>query len=230
MALCDLPIPSPPIDVAISKKSNKVAILTTKSVDIVNWNLESRKTAQAAKLAERFIKFVDGTLNKRLVAFTSDDQVAVISDENDGSCTLNLYPYLNEGLGEDVISVPGVLNFPTAISDGLLFLQTRAGKVLEVVSDGSTHSTKEVSSLPAPCPIVEVIQFGDRTLACGLTDNGRLYANNQLIASNCSSFQLTESYFIFTTTQHFLKFVHIGTDIYGEMSSSLRSLQILTFY
>ena len=42
-----------------------------------------------------------------------------------------------------------------------------------------------------------------------LTRTGALYANKTLLAKNCTSFLLTQSHVLFTTSQHLLKFVHL---------------------
>lgn len=47
------------------------------------------------------------------------------------------------------------------------------------------------------------------TLTFGLTINGSLFACERCIAKDCTSFTLTPSYLIFTTSQHLLKFVHL---------------------
>ena len=43
-----------------------------------------------------------------------------------------------------------------------------------------------------------------------LSRNGSLLANQRLIARNCTSFVATPQYLIFTTSQHLLKFIHMG--------------------
>ena len=43
-----------------------------------------------------------------------------------------------------------------------------------------------------------------------LTDNGSLLDNQQVLARGCTSFLLTPSHLIFTTSQHLLKFVHLA--------------------
>lgn len=50
----------------------------------------------------------------------------------------------------------------------------------------------------------------------GLSRNGHLYANNRLLAKNCTSYLVTPDHLIFTTTNHLLKFVHRTASIDGK--------------
>ena len=52
----------------------------------------------------------------------------------------------------------------------------------------------------------------------GHTSGGSLYANQRLLARDCSSFLVTPAHLIFTTTQNLLKFVHL-TDIESKIKS-----------
>lgn len=49
-----------------------------------------------------------------------------------------------------------------------------------------------------------------------LTENGSLFANERCLARNCTSFLVTATHLIFTTSLHLLKFVHLTADTEGE--------------
>ena len=51
-----------------------------------------------------------------------------------------------------------------------------------------------------------------------LAENGSLFANERRLAMNCTSFLVTQTHQIFTTSQHLLKFVHLTGDTEGESS------------
>lgn len=51
---------------------------------------------------------------------------------------------------------------------------------------------------------------GDGLVIFGLADNGILFANERILARNCTSFLVTPAHLIFTTSQHLLKFAHIA--------------------
>lgn len=49
-----------------------------------------------------------------------------------------------------------------------------------------------------------------------LAENGSLFANDRLLARNCTSFLVTPAHLIYTTSQHLLKFVHLTGGTEGE--------------
>jgi elongator complex protein 1 len=49
----------------------------------------------------------------------------------------------------------------------------------------------------------------DERILISLSRTGALYANNQLLAKNCTSFLVTQAHVLFTTSQHLLKFIHL---------------------
>ena len=51
-----------------------------------------------------------------------------------------------------------------------------------------------------------------------LAENGSLFASERCLVRNCTSFLLTTTHLIFTTSQHLLKFVHLTGDNEGESS------------
>ena len=48
-----------------------------------------------------------------------------------------------------------------------------------------------------------------------LSESGSLFANDRRLARNCTSFLVTPAHLIFTTSQHLLKFVHLGEKVDG---------------
>lgn len=60
----------------------------------------------------------------------------------------------------------------------------------------------------------------DGLVILGLADNGLLFANERILARNCTSFLVTPAHLIFTTSQHLLKFVHM-TRVEGKAADLL---------
>lgn len=54
-----------------------------------------------------------------------------------------------------------------------------------------------------------------------LTDNGSLLVNGKVLVRGCTSYLVTPSHLIFTTSQHLLKFVHIFPEIESMESTAL---------
>ena len=53
-------------------------------------------------------------------------------------------------------------------------------------------------------------------LVVSLAENGSLFANGRCLVKNCTSFLVTVRHLIFTTSQHLLKFVHLGSNAGGN--------------
>ena len=70
-------------------------------------------------------------------------------------------------------------------------------------------------------PSHEQDRQGDGLVVFGLADNGILFANERILARNCTSFLVTPAHLIFTTSQHLLKFAHIAK-VEGEDADRLK--------
>jgi elongator complex protein 1 len=54
-----------------------------------------------------------------------------------------------------------------------------------------------------------------KIIVFGLSQGGRLYANERLLASSCTSFSVTDAHLIYTTSQHVINFIHLTPSIHG---------------
>jgi len=91
-----------------------------------------------------------------------------------------------------------------------VYMQTLRGEVSKVQLSSESVWGKHALSLPDFCPWLEVVKDTESSMAfpVGLSATGSLYARN-LVVHGCTSFVLTPAHIIFTTSQHFLKFVHL---------------------
>ena len=62
---------------------------------------------------------------------------------------------------------------------------------------------------PSFMPWASLTAVEGQLLAFGLSRNGHLYANTRQLVKNCTSFLVTPSHLIFTTSNHLVKFVHL---------------------
>lgn len=54
-----------------------------------------------------------------------------------------------------------------------------------------------------------------------MSESGRLHVNERLVTAFCTSFCVASWFLIFTTTQHFIKFLNLKKDLQGIYSSKL---------
>lgn len=69
---------------------------------------------------------------------------------------------------------------------------------------------------PCQLPWFEVGKLHGELLVVGLSRKGSIFANGKLLAKNCTSFTLTPSHLVFTTSKHLLKFVHLVANAEGN--------------
>jgi elongator complex protein 1 len=111
------------------------------------------------------------------------------------------------------------------------YLQTFGGMVIESDLENFSIETPSglksaIANFPKQTSKVELIEVelapnthglqanglcGYNTIAFGLSDHGSLYANGRCLAKDCTSFLVTSTHLIFTTTQNLLKFIHMTT-------------------
>lgn len=113
-----------------------------------------------------------------------------------------------------------------------------------LVDPTSPLSNINPRGLPLECklPTIEVIPWleemqpqknglpnGDealhgREIRFSLHENGSLFANERRLVRNCNSFLVTPAHLIFTTSQHLLKFVHLGAHADGKAQDRTKCL------
>ena len=92
----------------------------------------------------------------------------------------------------------------------------------QIQVDTATDLTfKTISSIPGNEAIRHFRENGKDDIF-SLTENGSLFANDQTIAKNCTSFLLTQAHLIFITSRHLLKFVHLIGNTAGKTYSLIQ--------
>jgi elongator complex protein 1 len=87
-----------------------------------------------------------------------------------------------------------------------IFAQEHSGRILQVLLDVTVPLPV---SFPTYLPWTEIIEHDGELLAFGLSKGGHLYVNSRQLVKNCTSFLVTPSHLVFTTSNHLLKFAHL---------------------
>ncbi|GAA5945114.1 hypothetical protein JCM3775_000913 [Rhodotorula graminis] len=116
--------------------------------------------------------------------------------------------------------------------EGAFVLETKEGEILEVPASGTDGDfalpSSTLSPLPEFCPHISHLFLPPSSPSStfripslvGLAPSGRLYASSRLIASDASSFALTDTFLIYTTYSHEAKFVPLAKLSATEYSES----------
>lgn len=217
MSLFDITVQSSVVDVTFGRQNTSFAVLHRKGVDVYEWpmkNGRSIKPILKAKVPFTSIGISDSQVPLRICT-TSDghfrclishgdlDIVHFSIDANAG--TMNIIDS-QESLAststyEDATSLEG---YGQDLSGNLYKLSETTSDLLPI-------------KFPTHLPWFEISKLDDEMTAFGLSRNGHIYANSRLLAKNCTSFVLTPSHLIFTTSNHFVKYVHLTPIIDGTL-------------
>ncbi|KAF8458877.1 IKI3 family-domain-containing protein [Terfezia claveryi] len=207
IALYDIPLETTPIDVAVSYTEGLIAVLRSTGLDLIKWYPGKPRDAKKPKLTANATRF-QALDSVRQIAFISSNRLAVLVDAI--ACCILLHYDIDFSsstitkAGEDILPLGTTKIVPDALdaTGELYYVENH-----RIVTSANDPSTK--LEFPTTCPWVEVARIDGQVNYFGLSENGKLYANSTLIAPNCTSFVVTNAHLIYTTTQHFVKFVHL---------------------
>ena len=221
-------------------KSTLIAVLDHNNLTIYDWNVESKPNHPpefyafiaiatfAAGYPDRTLALLPRQLllldNERISILMSGIQECHIHVLDLQSKVLSL----NKSVG--VPFAQGILS-NSSTTDGSLYLHGIDGQLVQYKepvhdSGGAMEYTVQVKvKLPTKIRQVVIMDVQDparrtgseeinghttNTIAFGLALDGSLFAGSHCLTRDCTSFVVTSAHLIFTTTQHLLKFVHIG--------------------
>lgn len=224
----------------LSGPSILIAVLHANGVSFYDWVLKAKPDTPPTLTRHVSISSREtqsGTQNQQ-ICWTNNNCVFVLQSHSHGSF-LHKVPVENDDRygPKQSFACKIIKRILTSTSvrgrqDMCLLLETHQVMVqglerTDVVGDDGVPGNS-VASFTVPTPWTDVVELpggedyagydkhmkSSTYIAFGLSDNGSLYANERLLSRNCTSFLVTLSHLIFTTTQNLLKFVHM-TDVHG---------------
>lgn len=205
------------IDVAFSQDSFYMAVLHHGGVDLYSWQTRNgRSVIPHLTTAYRFD--VDGVVENALqISFASSGKPFVLYFKNGLKvCGVIAANDADKPFVEVPVSLGEEASFLQANSikgkseQGYgICVQTEAGRLLSLRDQGDTFEAT-TTGFHLQLPWVEISEVEEETVAFGLSRSGHLYANSRLLVKNCTSFLVTCDHLILTTSNHLLKFIHLG--------------------
>ncbi|KAF2262254.1 elongator complex protein 1 [Lojkania enalia] len=212
MSLLQVPLIGKPVDVSLSMTGSRLAVLSGSDLALYALDM-TKRPVPTPELLWRSDAIKDQC--PRHVTFVGDDQVSVLTDSWDEEET-TLWTSKGDELFlcGPILEARPVSSIISSVDYHCQFVQFRDGAVHEVISDNTSGDfsvqTAMVNKFPSVALEVRIIILEEKPLCFGLTKSGILYANDQILVRNCTSFVVTPAHLIFTTTQHLLKFVHLA--------------------
>jgi elongator complex protein 1 len=216
MSMFEISVASAAVDVAFGPNNTTFAVLHHKGIDFYEWPMKNgRSIKPQLQHKHAFPELEAPTYGVPLRITAVGDEFHIFAQEEMGFVHIarragdDSPPHLQEP--EDVVLAT------TTYQDGSsleAYGQNSSGELLQITTDGG------LQPLPirfhTQMPWFDISKVDGEIVAFGLSRNGHIYANSRLLAKNCTSFVLTPSHLIFTTNNHFVKFVHLSANVEGK--------------
>lgn len=195
------------LDVAISRHGTKIAVLHRNYVSI--WSCDyGSKPAKRAKFETDIQLTLDDLSIPRHLIFEGEDIIVTTSSTNLEHTRLRSLSDHRSKVENSISLISSCTNH-----DRILY-QAAKGAVYSLDDSSSTSS---LGKLPTQCVAVELWQSEEYNILFGLTAGGTLHIQapaQSLKIPSCTSFLVTSTHLIYTTSSHLLKFIHLhaGTE------------------
>ncbi|PLN78888.1 elongator complex protein 1 [Aspergillus taichungensis] len=218
MAHNELPLDSNAIDVAFSKSGTRIAVLMNDCFAVYLWSLKTRPVV--VPILESSYPLSDAADSRpRQIAFLNETEVYVLRSSGPNKTSIERTTLGNRmtqtayqaAESEQLFSI-----FSSLGHEALWFSHVRQPGQPITYSNITVSPQDEIilsnweQSPSADTYWAKAVRISEEdVILISLTRTGALYANKTLLAKNCTSFLLTQSHVLFTTSQHLLKFVHL---------------------
>lgn len=234
MAHNELTLDSNAVDVAFSKSGTRIAVLMNDHFSVFLWSLKSRPVPVPI-LESSYPLSYENDSRPRQIAFINDNEVYILRSRGPNNTCIERTALETRGTkvayetadSEQVFSI-----FANLGQETLWFSHSRqpgqpiAYSHITMPSSDGFQITPWTESPPVDTYWAKTVQVSDdevkhhndafmciannpKAILISLSRTGGLYANKTLLAKNCTSFLVTSSHVIFTTSLHLLKFVHL---------------------
>ncbi|KAM3530399.1 hypothetical protein MY4038_004933 [Beauveria bassiana] len=212
MSFSDIETESSAIDIAFGHRNSSFAILHHRGVDLYDLPITNTRAGRP-KLTKKLLLSLQPTeyfLPLRIVATSVGYNLFAYQGDKFVSAAIAAHDESIEAFKD--ASTPLL---STATCDDGSFIegygQDASGKLYQI----SAASAKPLRiQFPSLLPSFEIYKSSDdAVIAFGLSRTGHIYANTKQLAKNCTSFILTPHHLIFTTSNHFVKYVHLMDDV-----------------
>jgi elongator complex protein 1 len=223
MSLFEIQAESSVIDVAFGGQNHTFAVLHHRGVDVYEWPSKNGRATKPQHKAT--VPFETANIPEYHAALriccSSDGSFHCMNYQDDiGHIPLGVHAEDTDRPHMSILDDHDEMLVATATyedeSSVAGYAQDTAGRLFKLA-----HAANEMLPVrfPVQLPWFEVSKVQDSVTAFGLSRNGHLYANSRLLTKNCTSFTVTPSHVIFTTSNNYVKFIHLTAGIHGKLSN-----------
>ena len=221
MSLFEVTTDSSVIDIAFGRQSSNFAVLHHRGVDVYQWPSKSGRLIKpqlSCKVPFEMVKG-PGSYKYLRICYSSEDHLRVFSFR-DGQGDVQFDIAAKEESINILEDHRDVLACTASYEDEACFEAYGQGGSGKPFKLDATADQLVPAQFPMLLPWFEITKTDGAMTAFGLSRNGHLYGNSRVLAKNCTSFLVTPSHLIFTTSNHFVKFVHLTYDVQGKLRDS----------
>jgi elongator complex protein 1 len=213
MAFDEIDLPSNAIDVSIGASGKIIAVLHADQISLWACDYSSKPLQRAKSLRTIGIRDQEQprtVIHRQIELVDANNIVTIAVSPNSSGSLIHSFDESNENS-----STPEVTHISTlfkAVNQNRILYQVNKGAIRHVGTDLSSNNVTELS---LACTAVDVWADDSTPIAIGLSANGTLYISGpaqSLKIPGCTSFCVTATHLIFTTSQHLLKFVHLNSE------------------
>ncbi|KAL6889877.1 IKI3 family domain-containing protein [Trichoderma longibrachiatum] len=216
MALFETKAASSVVDVAFGHRNSSFAVLHQKGVDIYELPLKNGRATRPAEVLK--LPFDTPNMPEHhmplRICWVSDNSLRCMGYQDDLG-HLQLVVSTGEGSSAEISMLDSnlILGATATREDESAvesYGQDQSGRLYRLSSAGDDILPIQFTT---QLPWFEVSKHDDVEMAFGLSRAGHIFANSRLLAKNCTSFVVTPDHLIFTTSNHFVKYVHLVADV-----------------
>lgn len=228
----DFDAPNNVIDTATSLTNEIYAAITNDELILANINcmddMKNGKHPEICSIMPRS-EFASEVDTLRQVAFINDSIVGVLLDSDSLSriVLINIEDINLPDMSNIVEIYDKIILLRSSFDYNHLVYQTRDASVSQLDSEGQITPIAKFPEIVRDFRVKTIHNVSNQidnenlndtwdneysqSVAFGVTINGKLFANDVLLTSAVTSFEITENLLLFTTAQHYLQFVHLNS-------------------
>ncbi|KAG4301971.1 hypothetical protein PCK1_001947 [Pneumocystis canis] len=207
----DIKLSKVPTSLSISSDSNYILSLADNILEIIHWPLNTDFSAFPEIVNKLDLTEFLNTYYSRQILYLQENMFAILLDTYDVS---KIFFFLFNPPKE--LELFNNISFETKIALISSGSNEKSVIVESIKGDVFNLSLKEdckidkifLFSLPLLCCYMRSTLYPENKIIFFMSENGKLFANDHLISTNCTSFISSEEYLIFTTS-HLVKFVKV---------------------
>ncbi|KIW67274.1 hypothetical protein PV04_06539 [Phialophora macrospora] len=241
MAFCEVAFSHNIVDCAVSQDGLKIAVLTTKTVELCEWKTRTTNKGDlkfTATVESRSVRFPSVSADTGPSVFPHFSQVALRGDEifilsavhsiATASCYRIRWSSETSLPSWEQVRLPDASeNLIVNISGKSIFVTQPEKSATVLLPDESEPGVTESTDLRGSQPNSSIFSLRDADSThldgetnghitkyhkVSLTLKGGLYVDDTLLSREVTSYIVTSAHLIFTTSSHLLKFVHLTDD------------------